>query len=72
MCGQGCRWVEDNEVGLSLQGRCCKSQEEGQGDGKCGKPKHKADTLYWLVLCVNLTQAGVITEKGVLGVEMLP
>ena len=20
--------------------------------------------LYWLVLCVNLTQAGVITEKG--------
>ena len=21
--------------------------------------------LYWLVLCVNLTQAGVITEKGV-------
>jgi hypothetical protein len=22
------------------------------------------DCLYWLVLCVNLTQAGVITEKG--------
>jgi hypothetical protein len=20
--------------------------------------------VYWLVLCVNLTQAGVITEKG--------
>ena len=20
--------------------------------------------LYWLVLCVNLTQAGVVTEKG--------
>ena len=20
--------------------------------------------MYWLVLCVNLTQAGVITEKG--------
>jgi hypothetical protein len=20
--------------------------------------------LYWLVLCINLTQAGVITEKG--------
>jgi hypothetical protein len=23
-----------------------------------------AEFLYWLVLCVNLTQAGVITEKG--------
>ena len=22
------------------------------------------EALYWLVLCVNLTQAGVITEKG--------
>jgi hypothetical protein len=27
---------------------------------------------YWLVLCVNLTQAGVITEKGVSVGEMLP
>jgi hypothetical protein len=28
--------------------------------------------LYWLVLCVNLTQAGVITEKGASVGEMLP
>ena len=27
--------------------------------------------LYWLVLCVNLTQAGVITEKGVSVWEVL-
>jgi hypothetical protein len=27
--------------------------------------------LYWLVLCVNLTQAGVITEKGA-SVEEVP
>jgi hypothetical protein len=27
---------------------------------------------YWLVLCVNLTQARVITEKGVSGEEMPP
>ena len=27
--------------------------------------------LYWLVLCVNLTQAGVITEKGT-SVEEVP
>jgi hypothetical protein len=26
--------------------------------------------LYWLVLCVNLTQTGVITEKGASGEEM--
>jgi hypothetical protein len=26
--------------------------------------------VYWLVLCVNLTQAGVITEKGASGEEM--
>ena len=26
----------------------------------------------WLVLCVNLTQAGVITEKGASGEEMTP
>jgi hypothetical protein len=28
--------------------------------------------LYWLVLCVNLTQAGVITEKGASVDEMPP
>jgi hypothetical protein len=24
----------------------------------------KIELVYWLVLCVNLIQAGVITEKG--------
>jgi hypothetical protein len=24
----------------------------------------KSRTLYWLAVCINLTQAGVITEKG--------
>jgi hypothetical protein len=28
--------------------------------------------LYWLVLCVNLTQAGVITGKGASVEEMPP
>jgi hypothetical protein len=28
--------------------------------------------LYWLVLCVNLKQAGVITEKGASGEKMPP
>jgi hypothetical protein len=28
--------------------------------------------MYWLVLCVNLTQAGVITEKGASLEEMPP
>jgi hypothetical protein len=28
--------------------------------------------MYWLVLCVNLTQVGVITEKGVSVEEMPP
>jgi hypothetical protein len=31
-----------------------------------------AAPLYCLVLCVNLTQAGVITEKGTSVEEMLP
>jgi len=31
-----------------------------------------AHWLYWLVLCVNLTQAGVITEKGASLEEMHP
>jgi hypothetical protein len=26
--------------------------------------------IYWLVLCVNLSQAGIITEKGASGEEM--
>jgi hypothetical protein len=28
--------------------------------------------LYWLLFCVNLTQAGVITEKGASLEEMPP
>ena len=28
--------------------------------------------LYWMVLCVNLTQAGLITEKGVSAGEVPP
>lgn len=28
--------------------------------------------VYWLVLCVNLTQAGVTIEKGALVGEMPP
>jgi hypothetical protein len=28
--------------------------------------------VYWMILCVNLTQAGVITEKGASGGEVLP
>jgi hypothetical protein len=31
-----------------------------------------ATLVYWLVLCVNLTQAGVITEKGASLEEMPP
>jgi hypothetical protein len=34
--------------------------------------KHLMGVLYWLVLCVNLTQAGVITEKGASVGEVLP
>jgi hypothetical protein len=34
--------------------------------------KLKSGQLYWLVLCVNLTQAGVITEKGASIGEMPP
>jgi hypothetical protein len=32
--------------------------DRGFSEGKLGKG------MYWLDLCVNLTQAGVITEKG--------
>jgi len=35
----------------------------------CLVPEHG---LYWLVLCVNVTQAGVITEKGASVEEMPP
>jgi hypothetical protein len=35
------------------------------GKGDCG-------AVYWLVLCVNLTQTGVITEKGALVEEVPP
>ena len=31
-----------------------------------------ASIVYWLVLCVNLTQAGVITKKGASVGEMPP
>jgi hypothetical protein len=34
--------------------------------------KFKYTHMYWLVLCVNLTQAGVITEKGASVREMPP
>jgi hypothetical protein len=34
--------------------------------------KYYIKALYWLVLCVNLTQAGVITEKGVSVGEVPP
>jgi hypothetical protein len=37
--------------------------------GSCAKT---ANIAYWLVLCVNLTQAGVITEKGASLEEMPP
>ena len=30
------------------------------------------EILYWLVLCINLTQAGVITKKGASLEEMPP
>jgi hypothetical protein len=30
------------------------------------------DILYWLILCVNLTQDGVITEKEASVEEMPP
>ena len=33
---------------------------------------HSNYNLHWLVLCVNLTQAGVITEKGASFEEMPP
>jgi hypothetical protein len=32
----------------------------------------RSGEVYWLVLCVNLTQAGVITEKGASIEEMPP
>jgi hypothetical protein len=34
--------------------------------------RSSARVVYWLVLCVNLTQAGVVTEKGASVEEMLP
>jgi hypothetical protein len=37
-----------------------------------GHISRDAYTPNWLVLCVNLTQAGVITEKGASGEEMPP
>jgi hypothetical protein len=36
------------------------------------KRKERERCVYWLVLCVNLTQAGVITEKGVSVGKMPP
>jgi hypothetical protein len=32
----------------------------------------KRRNVYWLVLCVNLTQAGIITEKGASLEKMTP
>ena len=46
------------------------------GQGKEGiPPSHSAlqrKMGYWLILCVNLTQAGVITEEGASLEEMPP
>ena len=40
---------------------------------QCYKMYFSSSTvLYWLVLCVSLTQAGVITEKGASLEEMPP
>jgi hypothetical protein len=44
----------------------------------CGRRKEinlmisQRTSVYWLVLCVNLTQTGVITEKGASLEEMPP
>jgi hypothetical protein len=40
--------------------------------GCIGDILHIRHLLYWLVLCVSLTQAGVITEKGASLEEMPP
>jgi hypothetical protein len=32
----------------------------------------RGEPVYWLVMCVSLTQAGVITEKRASGEEMSP
>ena len=34
--------------------------------------RQDSNDLYWLIWCVNLTQAGVVTEKGASGEEMPP
>ena len=41
-------------------------------DQQWGILKRANYCLYWLVLCINLTQAGVITEKGASLEEMPP
>jgi hypothetical protein len=50
------------------------STQEAEAGGSLYKFEVSLKTykLYWLVLCVNLTQAGGITEKGVSGEEMPP
>jgi hypothetical protein len=40
--------------------------------GSCKQPNVGFGNLYWLVLCVNFIQAGVITKKGASVEEMPP
>ena len=47
----------------------CSGTEAEEGCMLCVE---KPWSVYWLVLCVNLTQAGVITEKGASVGEMPP
>jgi hypothetical protein len=48
-------------------------EDEVQGKwNKGGWVFSRGEHTAWLVLCVNLTQAGVITEKGVSAEEMPP
>jgi hypothetical protein len=51
------------------------TQEAEAGRSLSSKPVGSIGSdlgLYWLALCVNLTQAGVITEKGASLEEMPP
>ena len=44
----------------------------GEGAAKDGEGAEAVGVMSWLVLCVNLTQAGVIAEKGASLEEMPP
>jgi hypothetical protein len=50
-----------------------KEKKQGEGEGRTGERRSRERKgEYGLVLCVNLTQAGVITEKGASLEEMPP